>query len=136
MYALENDPVYDDGRLRQGYNVGPYTFYDGNRQPHGFILPDGNANIGFQFGFLGTAVGDMAWPGIALVQLFEATGHQRYLNGAIRIGHLDHDQRREPRLAGRVPVRRQRRERPDSQRLHRAQHRLRVVLRPAVPGDR
>ena len=85
VYALENDPVYDDGRLRQGYNVGPYTFYDGNRQPHGFILPDGNANIGFQFGFLGTAVGDMAWPGIALVQLFEATGHQRYLNGAIRI---------------------------------------------------
>ena len=69
VYALDHDPVYSDGRLRQGYNVGPYTFYDGNPQPYGFVLPDGTANIGWQFGFLGTAVGDMAWPGIALVQL-------------------------------------------------------------------
>ena len=41
-------------------------FYDGNPQPYGFVRPDGTANIGSQFGFLGTAVGDMAWPGIAL----------------------------------------------------------------------
>ncbi len=86
VYAQENDPVYDDGRLRQGYNVGPYVFYDGNPQPYGFVLPDGTANIGFQFGFLGTAVGDMAWPGIALVQLYRRTRRRTYLNAAIRIG--------------------------------------------------
>ncbi|WP_239070556.1 Tat pathway signal sequence domain protein [Cellulomonas chitinilytica] len=86
IYAQEHDPNYSDGRLRQGYNVGPYTFYDGNPQPNGFIQPDGTANIGWQFGFLGTAVGDMAWPGIALLQLFDRTRDRRYLDAAVRIG--------------------------------------------------
>jgi hypothetical protein len=86
VYAQEHDPVYSDGRLRQGYNVGPYVFYDGSAQPFGFVLPDGNANIGYQFGFLGTAVGDMAWPGIALVQLYQRTRDRRYLRAAVRIG--------------------------------------------------
>ncbi len=86
VYAQEHDPAYDDGRLRQGYNVGPYTFYDGNPQPYGFVLPDGKANIGWQFGFLGTAVGDMAWPGLALVQLYRVTRERRYRDAAVRIG--------------------------------------------------
>jgi hypothetical protein len=86
VYAQEHDPGYSDGRLRQGYNVGPYTFYDGNPQPYGLVLPDGSANIGWQFGFLGTAVGDMAWPGMALAQLFARTHDDRYLDAAVRIG--------------------------------------------------
>jgi hypothetical protein len=86
VFAQENDPAYDDGRLRQAYNVGPYVFYDGTPQPHGLVLPDGTANIGWQFGFLGTAVGDMAWPGIALLHLHAATREHRYLRGALRIG--------------------------------------------------
>jgi hypothetical protein len=85
LYAMDHDPGYADGRLRQAYNVGPYVFYDGSPQPHGFVLPDGGANVGSQFGFLGTAVGDMAWPGIALAQLHSATGDRRYLAGALRI---------------------------------------------------
>ena len=85
LYAQDHDPGYSDGRLRQAYNVGPYTFYDGNPSPSGFVLPDGAANIGFQFGFLGTAVGDMAWPGMALVQLYGRSGDQRYLTGALRL---------------------------------------------------
>ncbi|MDO8143213.1 Tat pathway signal sequence domain protein [Isoptericola sp. 178] len=86
LFAQQNDPTYDDGRLRQGYNTGPYTFYDGTPQPYGLELPDGTANIGWQFGFLGTAVGDMAWPGIALLHTYSATGDGRYLDGAVRIG--------------------------------------------------
>jgi hypothetical protein len=86
VYALDHDPQYDDGRLRQAYNVGPYVFYDGNPQPYGLVRPDGTANVGSQFGFLGTAVGDMAWPGIALVQLFRRTRDHRYLDAAVRIG--------------------------------------------------
>lgn len=86
VHAQEHDPAYDDGRLRQGYNVGPYTFYDGNPQPYGFVLPDGNANIGWQFGFLGTAVGDMAWPGLALAHLYGVTRDARYRDAAVRIG--------------------------------------------------
>jgi len=81
LFAQSHDPVYHDGRLRQAYNVGPYVFYGGNPSPYGLVLPDGTANIGWQFGFLGTAVGDMAWPGIALVRLFAATHDRRYLDG-------------------------------------------------------
>jgi len=86
VFAQEHDPDHADGRLRQGYNVGPYTFYDGTPQPDGFVRADGFANVGWQFGFLGTAVGDMAWPGIALLQLYGATRDPRYRDAAVRIG--------------------------------------------------
>ncbi|MGI5460284.1 Tat pathway signal sequence domain protein [Streptomyces sp. CA-249302] len=86
LYAQAHDPGYADGRLRQAYNVGPYTFYDGSAQPHGFVRADGSANVGTQFGFTGTAVGDMAWAGIALAALAERTGERRFLAGAVRIG--------------------------------------------------
>ncbi|WP_412566493.1 Tat pathway signal sequence domain protein [Streptomyces chartreusis] len=86
LYAQAHDPVHDDGRLRQGYNVGPYTFYDGSRQPDGFVRADGTVNVGSQFGFTGTAVGDMAWAGIALSALARRTGERRFLRGAVRIG--------------------------------------------------
>ncbi|MEU0588400.1 Tat pathway signal sequence domain protein [Streptomyces sp. NPDC006132] len=86
LYAQLHDPAYDDGRLRQAYNVGPYTFYDGAPQPDGFVRPDGTVNVGTQFGFTGTAVGDMAWAGIALSALARRTGARRFLTGAVRIG--------------------------------------------------
>ncbi|GIG41185.1 Tat pathway signal sequence domain protein [Cellulomonas phragmiteti] len=86
VFAQDHDPDHTDGRLRQAYNVGPYTFYDGTPQPDGFVRADGSANVGAQFGFLGTAVGDMAWPGIALLHLFRATRDARYLTAAVRIG--------------------------------------------------
>ncbi|TKV58778.1 Tat pathway signal sequence domain protein [Nakamurella flava] len=86
VFAAANDPDYSDGRLRQAYNVGPYTFYDGNRSPAGFVRADGKANVGWQFGFLGTAVGDMAWAGIALAQLYRRTKAPAYLATALRIG--------------------------------------------------
>ncbi|MFC8517216.1 Tat pathway signal sequence domain protein [Streptomyces sp. NPDC057257] len=86
LYAQAHDPGHDDGRLRQAYNVGPYTFYDGSAQPDGFVRADGTANVGTQFGFTGTAVGDMAWAGIALAALAGRTGERRFLTGAVRIG--------------------------------------------------
>ncbi|MGC5039032.1 Tat pathway signal sequence domain protein [Streptomyces sp. DT190] len=86
LYAQLHDPAHDDGRLRQAYNVGPYTFYDGSPQPDGFVRPDGTVNVGTQFGFTGTAVGDMAWAGIALSALARRTGARRFLTGAVRIG--------------------------------------------------
>ncbi|MDK1344555.1 Tat pathway signal sequence domain protein [Streptomyces sp. 378] len=86
LYAQDHDPAHDDGRLRQAYNVGPYTFYDGSPQPDGFVRADGTVNVGTQFGFTGTAVGDMAWAGIALSALARRTGARRFLTGAVRIG--------------------------------------------------
>ncbi|MDX3864254.1 Tat pathway signal sequence domain protein [Streptomyces europaeiscabiei] len=86
IYAQAHDPAYDDGRLRQAYNVGPYIYYDGVPQPDGFVRADGTANVGTQFGFTGTAVGDMAWAGIALSALARRTGKRRFLAAAVRIG--------------------------------------------------
>ncbi|WP_200305216.1 Tat pathway signal sequence domain protein [Streptomyces adelaidensis] len=86
IHAQEHDPAYDDGRLRQAYNVGPYVYYDGVPQPDGFVRADGTANVGTQFGFTGTAVGDMAWAGIALSALARRTGARRFLAAAVRIG--------------------------------------------------
>ncbi|MCD9875064.1 Tat pathway signal sequence domain protein [Streptomyces guryensis] len=86
LYAQAHDPQYDDGRLRQAYNAGPYVFYDGSSQPDGFVHADGTVNVGTQFGFTGTAVGDMAWAGIALAALAERTHQHRFLAGAVRIG--------------------------------------------------
>jgi len=86
LYAQAHDPTYTDGRLRQAYNVGPYTFYDGSLQPYGFVKADGTANVGTQFGFVGTAVGDMAWAAIALAALARRTKGRRFLDGAVRIG--------------------------------------------------
>jgi hypothetical protein len=85
LYAQAHDPEYKDGRLRQAYNVGPYTFHDGSPQPHGFIKPDGTANVGTQFGFTGTATGDMAWAALAFVALYRRTKAERFLAAAIRI---------------------------------------------------
>jgi hypothetical protein len=86
LYAQAHDPQHTDGRLRQAYNVGPYVFYDGSAQPDGFVHADGTVNVGTQFGFTGTAVGDMAWAGIALAALAGRTKAGRFLAGAVRIG--------------------------------------------------
>ena len=136
VYAQEHDPGYSDGRLRQGYNVGPYTFYDGNPQPYGFVLPDGTANIGWQFGFLGTAVGDMAWPGIALGQLFARTRDRRYLDAAVRIGTWITTNTWSTQPLGGFSFGVNGAERAGAERLDRAQHRLRRVLHDAPRAAR
>ncbi len=86
LFAQAHDPQHSDGRLRQAYNVGPYTFYDGSPQPDGFVTAAGKANVGSQFGFTGTAVGDMAWAGVGLVALARRTHGRRFRDGAVAIG--------------------------------------------------
>jgi len=70
LYAQQNDAVAD-GRFRQAY------FAD---------APDSNGVFvtrGLSF-FQGSAVGDVAWPGIALAQLYARTGVKTYLDGAVK----------------------------------------------------
>jgi hypothetical protein len=74
LYAQTHDAEFTDFRLRQAYHVD--TFVD----------PAGVAISGYQFGLTGTAVGDMAWTGLALAQLARRTRQQSYLTGALRIG--------------------------------------------------
>ena len=70
LYAQQTDPA-GDGRFRQAYLV---DHADGNGV---FVNP------GFSY-FQGSAVGDVAWAGIALAQIFERTRVQKYLDGAIK----------------------------------------------------
>jgi hypothetical protein len=70
LYAQQNDAVAD-GRFRQAYFTG---------------APDSNGVFvtgGLPF-FQGSAVGDVAWPGIALAQLYARTGVKSYLDGAVK----------------------------------------------------
>ena len=70
LYAQQTDPA-GDGRLRQAYMAG-------TPDSHGvFVTP------GLSF-FQGSAVGDVAWAGIALAQLYARTRMQTYLEGALR----------------------------------------------------
>lgn len=80
LYAQQHDPA-GDGRVRQAYFVD---------QPdaNGVFLREALA----PFFFIGSATGDMSWTGMALAQLFKRSLDQRFLDGAIRLGHwiVDH----------------------------------------------
>jgi len=70
LYIQQND-ASADGRFRQAYFAG---------------VPDSNgvyATPGLSY-FQGSAVGDVAWPGIALAQLYARTGVKAYLDGAVK----------------------------------------------------
>ena len=70
LYAQQTDPA-GDGRFRQAYMAG-------TADSHGvFVTP------GLSF-FQGSAVGDVAWAGIALAQLYARTRMQPFLEGALR----------------------------------------------------
>jgi hypothetical protein len=84
-YAQDNDPDFADGRLRQAYNVGPYTLGD-TEQPDGFVTADGTVNIARQFRFLGSGTGDLSWAGLGLATLARRTLDAQYLAAALRLG--------------------------------------------------
>jgi hypothetical protein len=74
LHAQQVDSI-GDGRVRQAY------FVDQPDAQGVFVRP-----ALFPFFFLGSAVGDMAWSGIGLAQLFHRTGDQRFLDGAVKLG--------------------------------------------------
>lgn len=87
LYAQNHDPNYQDGRLRQAYWVGPFTVPGLTANSDYFVKPNGQVNlVGWPWYFTGSAVGDMAWAGLALTHLYFQTHDQRYLDGAVRLG--------------------------------------------------
>ncbi|GAA3613217.1 hypothetical protein [Microlunatus ginsengisoli] len=74
LWAQSHDADFSDGRLRQAYHADSLGY------------PDGPAHFGYEFGLVGTAVGDMSWTGIALAQLARRVPRGDYLAGAVRIG--------------------------------------------------
>ena len=75
LHAQQVDSL-GDGRVRQAY------FVDQPDAQGAFVRP-----ALFPFFFLGSAVGDMAWTGIGLAQLFHRTGDRQFLDGAVKLGH-------------------------------------------------
>jgi hypothetical protein len=75
LHAQQTDSI-GDGRVRQAY------FVDQPDANGVFLRP-----ALFPFFFLGSAVGDMAWAGIGLAQLFDRTSNPRFREGALRLGH-------------------------------------------------
>jgi hypothetical protein len=99
QYAQQHDPEFSDGRLRQAYDVGPYT-RNGVEQPDGFVREDGSVNIGGAFGFTASDTGAQAWAGLAQCALHRRTGDDRMLGSATRLGEWVADTCRSPRPLG------------------------------------
>ncbi len=73
LYAQLHDPI-GDGRLRQAYFTNPFLLKNGNV----FLITR-------PFDFQRSTVGDLAWCGLALAQLFAHTHVSKYLHGALSI---------------------------------------------------
>lgn len=67
LFLQANDPI-DDGRTRASYEPA--------------ALRDGKVEIGGA----GAFTGNQAWVGMALARLYDVTGDQKYLDGALRLG--------------------------------------------------
>ena len=78
IYAQANNFPIADGRFAQAYFVNVAN-PDGSGT---FITP-----AGFPFFFFGSAVGDQAWAGMALAQLYRRTGQSKYLTAALKVAN-------------------------------------------------
>ena len=77
LFAQAHNFPIADGRFGQAYFVNvPAT-------PGGAYITPAAA----PFYFYGSAVGDQAWAGMALAQLYHRTGDKRYLTGALAVGN-------------------------------------------------
>lgn len=78
IYAQANNFPFDDGRFAQAYFVN-VAASDGSGA---FITP-----AAFPFFFYTSAVGDQAWAGMALAQLYRRTGQSKYLTAALNVAN-------------------------------------------------
>lgn len=76
IYAQATNFPFNDGRFAQGYFVNVPTS-DG-----AYITP-----AAFPFYFYTSAVGDQAWAGMALAQLYRRTGQSKYLTAALKVAN-------------------------------------------------
>ncbi len=83
LYAQANDRFWHDGRLRNAYVAG--VIGEGAVKLPGYWEPSLGKWI--EDGYKdGSATGNNAWAGLALMQLADASGDNRYAEGARRIG--------------------------------------------------
>lgn len=78
IYAQAHNFPFNDGRFAQAYFVN-VPASDGSGA---YITP-----AAFPFYFYTSAVGDQAWAGMALAQLYRRTGEDRYLQAALSVAN-------------------------------------------------
>ena len=78
IYAQSTNFPFNDGRFAQGYFVNVANS-DGSGA---YITP-----AAFPFFFYTSAVGDQAWAGMALTQLYRRTGQSKYLTAALKVAN-------------------------------------------------
>ncbi len=78
IYAQSTNFPFNDGRFAQAYFVNTAAS-DGSGA---FITP-----AAFPFFFYTSAVGDQAWAGMALAQLYRRTGQKKYLTAALSVAN-------------------------------------------------
>lgn len=76
LYAQANNFPVADGRFSQGY------FVNAPSSSGAYITP-----AAFPFYFYTSTVGDQAWAGMALSQLYHRTGETKYLNSALLVAN-------------------------------------------------
>ena len=94
IYAQANNFPFNDGRFAQAYFVNAPTS-DG-----AYITP-----AAFPFYFYTSAVGDQAWAGMALAQLYRRTGQSEVSDGGAQRSELDRDEHLQHARTGRIFVR-------------------------------
>lgn len=84
LKALDDDRHYHDGRLRNAYAAGPVTAAGEPIALPGYWHEGDKAwrEDPYQ---VGSATGNAAWAALALLTVHEATGDDRYLDGARRV---------------------------------------------------
>jgi hypothetical protein len=89
VMAQSHDRTFSDGRVRNAYRAGAV-----GKPP--VALPgfwDNQANRWLEDGYqAGTAIGNVAWAALALLQVFGATSDQQYLSAAERLAAFADDQ--------------------------------------------
>lgn len=76
IYAQANNFPFNDGRFAQAYFVNQAS------SSGAYITP-----AAFPFYFYTSAVGDQAWAGMALAQIYHLTGNSAYLTAALNVGN-------------------------------------------------
>jgi len=76
IYAQANNFPFNDGRFAQAYFVNQAS------SSGAYVTP-----AAFPFYFYTSAVGDQAWAGMALAQLYRRTGSEAYLNAALNVAN-------------------------------------------------
>ena len=76
IYAQANNFPFNDGRFAQAYFVNQAS------STGAYVIP-----AAFPFYFYSSAVGDQAWAGMALAQLYHQTHNQAYLTAALNVAN-------------------------------------------------